>query len=137
MARIAQRPAFAGFALIGILVVLVIILIIYFGNGGGGSYAGQMSQARKQGRELSLELNTRQLTLLIATFRQTNGRSPKTWEELEAPASSYADPWGAPLTFTIEEERGGGRARVLYRSSGLDGQPGTEDDITKSDDLPL
>lgn len=131
------RRAFAGFALVGILVVLVIVLIIYFGNGGGGSYAGQMSQARKQGRELAMELNTQQLTLLIATYQQSSGRLPKTWEEMEAPAASYTDPWGNPMTFTIEEGRGGGRTRVIYRSNGQDGEAGTEDDITKSDDLPL
>jgi type II secretory pathway pseudopilin PulG len=137
MLRNQSPRAFGAFGLIAILVVLVIVLLLYFGNAGNGSYSQQLSQTRKQGRNLAFQINAQQLTLLIATYKQNNGRLPRTWEEMEAPPASYTDAWGKPLTFTIEENRRTGRTTITYRSSGPDEEPGTDDDIVTTDDLPL
>ena len=127
---------FAGFALVGILVVLVIVLWLYFGGSGGG-LAGQAAQTRSTAKEMSVELNTRQLTLLMVTYHQSNNRLPATFEEMEAPAASYTDPWGNPLTFKTETDPRTGRTRVTYTSRGPDGEAGTPDDLTQTDDLPV
>jgi hypothetical protein len=126
----------AAFGLIALLVVLAIVLLLYFGNAGGGNYAQQLSEARKQGQRLEMRLNTQQLTLLIATYRQQNGKMPRTWEEMEAPPAAYTDPWGHAMTVAVEEERAGG-ARVTYRSAGPDGEPNTGDDLVQTDALPF
>lgn len=84
---------------------------------------------------MSIELNTQQLTLLIATYRQTNRKFPESWEEIEAPRASFTDPWGNLLTFKIATAEGTGKTRVTYTSRGPDGEIGTGDDLVRTDDL--
>ncbi|MCC6660413.1 MAG: type II secretion system protein [Phycisphaerales bacterium] len=132
-----SRRGFAGFGLIAILVVLAIVLILYFGVGGSGGIAQQAQQTRSTARELQYEIMTSQLTPLIVIYYQNNNKLPTTFEEMEAPPQSWADRWGNPLTFTIKKDPRTGRQSVTYRSAGPDGEVGTADDITRTDDLPV
>ncbi|MBL9032283.1 MAG: hypothetical protein JNM80_11350 [Phycisphaerae bacterium] len=144
------RHGHAGL-LIGLLVVVVIVLVLLFGDfsstggttsatgsPGGGSYAGQVAQTRKSGRETAFSINSQQLTTMIAQYKQEhNDKLPKSWADIEGlPKQSYTDAWGNELAFTIEAgPRGPGK--VTYRSNGPDGQPNTSDDIVKVDSLPF
>lgn len=135
--RFVLRRGNAAFGLIALLVVMAIILFLYFGNAGGGSYSQQVVETRRQGQAMAVRLNTQQLSILIATHRQSTGKLPGALEELEAPPNAFRDPWGQPISFTCEEDRATGGTRVTYRSIGADGQPNTEDDIVQVETLPF
>lgn len=119
------------------LITLAVVLLLYFANlTGGGSSIEHVAQTRRRGLEASLQLNTQQLVTLIVQHKLANDRLPQSMEELDAPPSALADPWGRPMTFEYEEE-GPGPALVIVRSAGPDGEPGTGDDIIVRERLPL
>lgn len=126
-----------GALILSVLIAIAIILILMFGNFGGGSYMKQVSNTRKKGKDTAAEISTQQLTILIAQYRQTNGKLPANWEELEAPAESYRDPWGQPLTFTCETDKRTGSTKVTFRSIGPDGEANTADDVVRTENLPF
>ena len=132
----ARRGGAAG--VLVVLITLVIILVVVFMNvGGSGSYAEKLSDTRKQGQELNVQINTDQLKTMILQFKLTNDRLPKDVAELEAGPGAFKDPWGNPITFTYGEQAGAGPQAVTFRSAGRDGEEGTEDDIVINDTLPL
>lgn len=135
--RLIVRHGNAAFGLIALLVVMAIILFLFFGNAGGGSYSQQVVETRRQGQAMAIRLNTQQLSILIATHRQTTGKLPRGVADLEAPANAFRDPWGQPITFVCEEDRASGGTKVTYRSNGPDGEPNTEDDIVQTETLPF
>lgn len=124
-----------GALILVVLIAMAIILLLMFG-GGNSSYMNQVSNTKKKGRETVNEINTSQLSLLIAQYRQANGKLPTTWEEMEAPAASYTDQWGTPMTFTCETDKRTGQTKVTYRSNGPDTEPNTADDIVRKDNVP-
>ena len=134
-----------------VLIALAIILYLMFGMNGGGSgggggskgtYMGQMSTTRKQSKAMAQDISTQQLSILIAQYRQEHdGKLPASAADLDNNAA-FTDPWGGPITFKFEEpKRGaagaGGTTKVIYHSNGPDGQPGTDDDMNKTDTLPF
>jgi hypothetical protein len=124
-----------GALLIALLLAVVIGIFLLYGNMGGGSYMQQVGTTRQQGKQLAQDLNTRQLSMLIAQYRSENGKLPRTAAEMEQDAA-FKDPWGNPLLFTFEEPRMGA-TQVTYRSAGPDGEHNTEDDIVKTEPLPF
>ncbi len=125
----------SGALILVVLIALLIILILYFG-GGKSSYMNQVSNTRKQGKQVAQDINTGQLTTMISQYRQENGKLPKTWEDMEGlPRESYMDPWGKPMTFRCEEDKRGGKTKVIFHSDGPDGEPNTEDDINRAETL--
>jgi hypothetical protein len=124
----------AGAGLLLVLLALLIMLVLYFSNFGGGSYMKSLGTARHQAKDLVQEINTQQLSILISTYRQTNNKLPKTAEDLESPGA-FRDPWGRDMTFVFETN--GDNTKVIYHSLGPDGQPDTEDDIRKPEQLPF
>jgi predicted PurR-regulated permease PerM len=132
-----RRPVRRGHGalIIMVLLAIAIILVLMFGSfGGGGSYSQQLSQTRKQGRALAQDLETRQLSILIAQYRVENNRLPKSAADLENDIA-FRDRWGGTITFTFQENTGG-PTTVIYHSNGPDGVRGTEDDIEKRETLP-
>lgn len=141
-----------GALILSLLIVMAIILYLYFGTGGSGgsgngstskpgsggsSYIGQVQQTRKKGREEAIAINTQQLSILIAQYRQeNNGKLPKTPSDMEG-GGAFNDQWGHEMTFSFEENKQTGKTTVKYHSNGPDGEPNTEDDITRTDVLPF
>lgn len=130
------RPGWAAFGLIGLLIVMAIVLYLMFGTGGGSSYMEQVGKTRQSGKQLAVDINTRDLLTLIATHQMNTGDLPRTMEELEAPYGSFNDPWGTQLTFDYEDERAT-PPTVIITSAGPDMAFGTEDDIVKKERLPF
>lgn len=138
-----------GAMILSLLIVMAIVLYLYFGNtggssGGGGStskpgsggssYMGQVQQTRKKGREEANQISTAQLCTLISIYRDANnGKLPKTPQDMEGGAE-FNDQWGHPMTFSFEGTRD--KTVVKFHSNGPDGEPGTEDDVTRTDVLP-
>lgn len=117
-----------------ILIVLAIVLYMMFGNTSGGkSYMDTVKQTRDDGRKMVRDIKTDQMSMVIAIYRETSKKLPKTVEELESPGA-FNDPWGKEMTFTFQEERG--KTTVVYLSAGPDGEFKTADDKTYTDTLP-
>ena len=132
----SPRRRGTGALLLVVLIAMLIILLLYFG-GGNKSYMNQVQNTRKQGKQMAQDINTDQLVKLILIYRdQNNGALPKTWEEIDAPAESYTDPWGKPMKFTCEEDQKTRKVVVRFHSDGPDGEAGTPDDINRSETLP-
>jgi hypothetical protein len=125
-----------GALILVVLIAMAIILFLMFG-GGKSSYMNQVSNTRKKGRETVNEINTGQLSILIAQYRQTSGKLPATWDEMEAPRESYTDQWGTPMTFTCDTDKRTGQTKVTYRSNGPDTEPNTADDIVRTENVPF
>ena len=138
-----------GALILVVLITIAIVLYLMFGMNsgggggastsrpGGGSYMGQVGQTRKAGRETANEISTQQLTLLIVQYRDANnGKLPKTPADLDAGAA-FNDQWGHEMTFSFEVNKQTGKTTVKYHSNGPDGDPGTEDDVTRTDVLPF
>lgn len=125
----------AGALILVVLIALAIILVLYFA-GGNSSYMSQVANTRRQGRQMATDLATNQLTILIAQYRQEQGKLPQSPSDFEDHAAAFKDPWGGPITFTFEESRGG-PTKVVYSSPGPDGETGTSDDVTKTETLPF
>jgi|GraSoiStandDraft_4_1057263.scaffolds.fasta_scaffold428467_2 hypothetical protein len=127
------RRGNAGLILV-VLIALAIILYLMFGTG----YMGTVATTRKQGKQLVQDINTQQMSMLIAMYRRdNNGKLPTSPADMEDNASYFKDPWGGPLTFTFEESKGrNGPTKVIYHSNGPDGEAKTEDDVNKTDTLP-
>jgi hypothetical protein len=124
-----------GVGLLVILIALCIILYMMFGNGGSGkSYVQGIQAGRNNARELKADIQTYGFTQLIVAYHAQNGKLPKTAEELGEEAS-LRDPWGNQMSFTYQPENG--KTFVVYHSNGPDGQPNTQDDIIKRDQLPI
>jgi hypothetical protein len=124
-----------GALILVVLIAMAIMLYLMFGSGGGGkSYMQQMSTTRQNAKATVQDINTQQLSILIAQYRVDNGKLPAKGADLENDVA-LRDPWGNAMTFTFEDERG--RTKVTYRSRGPDGEANTEDDVTKSETLPF
>jgi hypothetical protein len=137
-----------GALILVVLIAMAIMLYLYFGStgGSGGSgtskpgsggttYMGQVQQTRKKGREEATAINTQQLSILIAQYRQeNNGKLPKTPADMEGGAA-FNDQWGHEMTFSFETSRD--KTTVKYHSNGPDGEVGTEDDVVRVDVLPF
>jgi hypothetical protein len=125
-----------GLGLLALLICLLIILLMYFGGfGNSKSYMQTVSSARKQAVELKQEIDTHNLTQLIAAcYLSNDSKLPKTPEDTGNEAA-FRDPWGHQITFTYEKV--GDKTMVIYHSNGPDGQPGTEDDVIKKDPLGI
>jgi type II secretory pathway pseudopilin PulG len=132
--RSLRRPGWIGFGLIGLLLVMAIILYLMFGAGGG--YMQQVGKTRQSGRELVVDINTRDLLTLIANYQVTNGKLPHSIADLEAGPGVFRDPWGTELTFSYENEHAD-PVVVIVTSAGPDTEFGTDDDIVKHDPLPF
>jgi hypothetical protein len=133
LARWERRGS--GALILVVLIALAIILFLYFG-GGKGSYMNQVKQTRQKGRDTAVAISFDQFNMLIGMYHQRNGKYPRSVEEMEDDAPSFRDPWGGPVTFTIEESKGRGPAQVRYHSPGPDQTDGTPDDINKTETLP-
>lgn len=123
-----------GALILMVLIVVAIGLYLMFGNTGGGkSYMDTVKKTRDDGRKMARDIKTDQMSMVIAIYRQTNNKLPKTVEELESPGA-FNDPWGKEMTFTFTDERG--KTNVTYLSAGPDGEFKTADDVTYNDALP-
>jgi hypothetical protein len=134
--RCGLRRGNVGLILV-VLIAMAIMLYLMFGTGGGSkSYMGTVAASRQKAKQTVQDINTQQLSQLLAMYRSRNGKLPKGPEEMEDDAQFFKDPWGGKLTFTFEESKRGGATKVIYHSDGPDGVPKTEDDVTKVDTLP-
>jgi hypothetical protein len=125
----------AGLGLLVLLLALLIILVMYFGNFGGKSYMQNVANTRKQAIQLKADIDTHNLTELIAAcYLSNNSTLPKNAEET-GQAAAFRDQWGHEITFTYKKE--GEKTFVVYRSNGPDGQANTEDDVVKTDELRI
>jgi Na+-transporting methylmalonyl-CoA/oxaloacetate decarboxylase gamma subunit len=125
----------AGLGLLVLLLALLIILVMYFGNFGGKSYMQNVATARKSAIQLKADIDTHNLTELIeACYLSNNSKLPQTPEETDQPGV-FMDQWHHPITFTYKKE--GDKTFVVYHSNGPDGEPNTEDDVVKTDQLSI
>ncbi len=133
--RCAVRPG--AFTLIEIMLVIVIIGVL------AGMVvpliSGKTQQARLTRARADIESN---LGVALDLFEQDVGRYPTDAEGLAALVESAGiaewhgpylksklkpDPWGNAYNYSLDPARPG---QYVLRSSGPDGQLGTEDDIT-------
>ncbi len=138
IAPITRRRGFAGFGLIGILLVLAIILFLYFGSTTGNkSYMQTIVQTKKQGEQLGFAIQAQQLAIFVADFMANhNNKPPTSYQEMGADPSSFKDTWGNPFRFTANPAAPGRPAALTVISNGPDGQPDTADDIPTNAGLP-
>lgn len=134
--QVIHRRGGAGIFLLLLLLGVGLALWLYFGNTGGGSYAQKVVETKKQGEQLNMTLSTRQLGLLIAQYREANGKLPATIEDLEIAPGTFTDAWDNPVTFKVKSDKGGPDTVIEYRSAGPDKEEGTEDDIVQEEGLP-
>ncbi len=134
--RVARRGN-AAFGLIGILVVMAIILYLMFGNMGGTTSMDEVNKARKQGEQVSIDMQAQQLLTSVTQYQLANDALPQSMEDLEAPAKAYLDPWGLQVRFTCEKDLRSGKGLLHIVSAGPDGEFETEDDLTMTKDLPM
>lgn len=128
----SPRRRGAGALILVVLIALLIILLLYFNTG----YTQQVSQTRKKGKQLAQDINTQQLTIMISQYRQENGKLPTSWDQMEGLSKeSYTDPWGNLMTFRCEDDKRGGKTKVIFHSDGPDGEAKTEDDINRTETL--
>jgi hypothetical protein len=134
------RPAFStpvrhgnGVFLIGLLLVVGIILYLMFGKMGSTTYMDQVKKTRDNGREMARQIRTEQMSLLIAMYRESNKKLPKTPADLESPGA-FNDGWGVEMSFTFGEQAG--KTTVIYLSAGPDNKPGNDDDVKYNDIIP-
>lgn len=135
---VAHRRGFAGFGLIGILLVLAIILFLYFGSTGGNkSYMQTVVETKKNSESLGFAIQAQQLAIFVADYMANhNNKPPTTYEEMGAEPSSFRDTWGNPFRFTVNAAAPGVPSALTLLSNGPDGKPGTDDDIAASAGLP-
>ncbi len=141
-----------GALILVVLISMAIILYLMFGmstggsssggstskpGSGGSTYMGQVSKTRKQGKETAADINTQQLCVLIAQYRNENGKLPKTPADLGDSQTYFKDAWGNEMTFSCEEQKATGKVMVKFKSRGPDGEANTEDDVTRADSLPF
>ena len=116
-----------GFTLIELILVVVIIGIL------AGAvvpiFTGRSNEARinRARSDISMYLG------FISAYEIDNGKYPARLEDLVSGKRKYLrelnkDPWGNPYNFTPPSGAAGDDFDVF--SSGPDGQPGTDDDVT-------
>ncbi len=126
-----RRPTAAasrGMTLIEIMIVVAIISLIM---GGVGLVAFQRFQAAQLDTARNNALQQQQL--VEQYMIQKRGKCPKSWQDLvkaNIATKVLKDPWGNEFILKCE----GGKVEVS--SAGPDGEPGTEDDISATDDTP-
>ncbi len=138
MGRYARvRRGNVGFGLIVLLIVLAIGMIIYFGVGGGNTgLAQQAAKSRDTARDVRTAVNTKQLAILIAQYREENGRLPASAAEVSGTRGVFNDQWGTEMRLDFVE-RPGFNTRVVFVSAGADGEFGTGDDARYEEELPF
>ena len=127
----------AAIGLIGLLVVTLIVLYLMFGNMGGTTYMDEVDKTRKQGQQVSIDMQSEQLLTCITQYQLTNDALPESMADLDVPENAFVDPWGLQVRFTCEKDPGTGRGVVHIVSAGPDGEFDTEDDLTTTRDLSL
>jgi hypothetical protein len=133
-----QHPSRRGNIGIGLLVLLIVVAIalyVMFGMQGKGT-VGAAAQSRATAQTAVFNINTQQLAILISDYRQQHdNKLPKSPADLEAPPSTFTDPWGGQITFEFKEDPIKGTI-VTFRSAGKDGKMNTPDDVVASSPLP-
>ena len=127
----------AAFGLIALLLVMAIALYLMFGSMGGSSYAGSVNKARKQGQQVSIDMQAQQRLTSVTQYQLANGELPQTMEDLEAPPKAFLDPWGQQVRFTCEEDVRARKGVLTITSAGPDGEFGTEDDVVVERELAI
>ena len=126
-----RRPTAAasrGMTLIEIMIVVAIISLIM---GGVGLVAFQRFQAAQLDTARNNALQQQQL--VEQYMIQKRGKCPKSWQDpvkANIGTKVLKHPWGNEFILKCE----GGKVEVS--SAGPDGEPGTEDDISATDDTP-
>ena len=126
--RKIERQARAGFTLVELLLVVTIlgilatVVVVKLG--------GQSERARIEATRASIKA----ISTAIDTFDATKSRLPETMDEMTVETTESAalldksnlnDSWGHPFQFKKIS-----KFKYEVRSSGPDGQMGTEDDLT-------
>lgn len=122
-----------GLLILVVLIAVAIVLYLMFGNMGGTSYMEEVKKTKDRGESMAREISTGQMSLLIAMYRQSNGRLPASPGDMESPGA-FNDRWGREMSFTFASR--GGATIVTYRSGGSDGVLGNDDDETYEDRIP-
>lgn len=128
----------AGIGLLVVLIAVAIGLYLMFGQTGpgGSSYMGNVKETRDRTADLGIQLQARQIAMLVAQQHSMTGRYPETLSAVEGLELGYlVDQWDQPFEMKLHRE--GQRVRSIeLRSPGPDGQLGSEDDIVHTEPLP-
>jgi general secretion pathway protein G len=122
-----MRANNSGFTLIELILVMVIIGIL--AGAVSLNLSGRVTDANKARVQSDLKVYETAIDMYAI---EHNDNYPKTLSELNSGERTYVkevknDPWGNP--YQLKVPGAGGRPYDLF-STGKDGQPGTEDDIT-------
>jgi len=124
----------AGFTLLELLLVMAILVVL--ASLSGFAIIGMQKNALTKAAFIEIQALEKACTayrLNVGTFPQKlddlytapNGLSRTQWGGPFLEKEVKADPWQRAYTYSADEAQG----RVVIRSSGPDGQAGTEDDV--------
>jgi len=139
MMKMRTRRGGAGIGMLVVLIAVALGLWLMFGKTGpgGSSYMGNIRDTRDSSKSLGIQLQARQVAMLVATQHASTGTYPEKIEDVEGLEGAYMiDEWDQPFVMTLN--RTGHTVRSIeLRSPGPDGILGNEDDIVHTEPLPF
>lgn len=131
------RRAFAGFSLIGILIVMAIVLVLYFGAGGQNGIAQTAQQSRQQAIQTRRQIDLNQIATVVAAHELQTGAYPTSVEDMDMEHNPlFKDSYGKVVRIRVEKTDPRAPATLLLTGAGEDGAFDTPDDEEWTQAMP-
>ncbi|MCA9282565.1 MAG: type II secretion system protein GspG [Phycisphaeraceae bacterium] len=133
----SSRLGSAGLGILVVLIGLAIVLYLAFGNMGGKSYMKTVADAKDKAEDTVTHIYLNQIAQLVGMYELNNARYPNSMDELirySGDGGAWSnDPWGTQYTISVDKNT----KTVHITSAGPDTQPGTADDQTFDQPIPM
>jgi len=136
MTRTARR-AFAGFSLIGILVVMAIVLVLYFGAGSQNGIVQSAQQTQQKAIQTRKQMDLNQIATVVAAHELQTGEYPTSPEDMDMQHNPvFQDSFGKTVRLRVEKADPRATATLVITGAGEDGVFDTPDDETWTQPMP-
>ena len=134
----ARSRGAAGVIILVLLMGVALMLVLMFGNFGGSSYVEEVAETKERGEQLAVDLDMRQVGMLIAMHRDETGELPEGAGDLGPEASIYADDAGVAYRFEYDADRPRDATTFDVLAAGPDGVFDTADDevVARGERIP-